>query len=92
MVNILAGRPSANPRQTQTAGEVVREKVWHWDKDVGGGSGMDGNLGGRWVEVERTAEVGGFCGRRGETYFRVEQEMVDGGKVWGDVSVPGGWA
>lgn len=90
LVNVIAGRPSHNPRQNEMSGEIVREKAWRWD-DAVLGNRTDGLVEGRWVEVERVAGPGGFCGKIGETYFKSAEEMVGGGKVWGDVRVPDGW-
>lgn len=63
--------PQDNPRRTENAGEEVVNRVWKYD-DLEWMS--NGNRSGRYRDVTRIAQRGGFCGARKLLVMDEEQE------------------
>ncbi|RAH43452.1 glycosyltransferase family 69 protein [Aspergillus brunneoviolaceus CBS 621.78] len=83
IVSRLAGFPRFNPRRTEIAGEVVRERMWVPDARHSNG--------GSYQTVERVADNDGFCGdgfggRRGLQLIRENRQAGEDG--WEEVPVP----
>ena len=73
LVNLVARLPRHNPRRTHFVGRSERVRVWR-ASDEG------------YVEMERTAAPGGFCGTR--SLFWLDEET--GGERWGWEPAPAG--
>ena len=95
IVNIIGRRPGFNPRQWQQPGERVRDRVWKWDAESeaalreGRVDQRPKGLQGAFVEVERIATPGMFCGGRKLLFFREDKKA--GESPWDSAPVPGGF-
>ncbi|KAK5174663.1 uncharacterized protein LTR77_001745 [Saxophila tyrrhenica] len=93
LINIIARRPSYNPRQFQKEGDEVVDRVWRWDEDSmeavrnGTIADVEGGMQGRYVSVRRKATAGMFCGGRRARYA-LDAKKGDREGHWGAFDAP----
>ena len=94
IINIIGHRPGFNPRQWEQPGDKVKDRVWQWDVEsesalkAGTVEQLTHELQGAFVDVERTAKPGQFCGGRKLLYFR--ENRKEGESPWDSADVPKG--
>ena len=94
IVNVIGSRPGVNPRQWEQPGDKVMDRVWKWSAESekalrqGTVKQLPNGLQGSFVDTERTATPGQFCGGRKLLYFR--ENRKPGESPWDSAPVPGG--
>jgi hypothetical protein len=93
IINVIGHRPGFNPRQWEQPGDKVMDRVWKWDPESetairkGTIDKLPNGLQGSFVDIERTAKPGQFCGSRKLLYFR--ENRKEGESPWDSAPVPG---
>lgn len=85
IVDIIAQRPSYNPRQFQQPGKEVTDWVWTSD-EFASMNKENPNLHGHFRQVQRTALPGGFCGMRKLLY--INEDPSNGEGKWAEEKLP----
>ncbi|OAF99229.1 uncharacterized protein CC84DRAFT_388749 [Paraphaeosphaeria sporulosa] len=88
ILNHAMGFPTFNPRQYEEPGQQVTDTVWEYDHPVGAflPNATASDFSGRYVQEERTAQPGGYCGGR---FLLVINETPDQGEgKWGKIEAP----
>lgn len=88
MLNRAVGFPLYNPRRTEEPGQKVTDSVWEYDDPVKAylPNATEADLRGRWSEVERTAQPGGYCG--GRNLLVINETPEQGRGKWGRIEPP----
>ncbi|KXT16189.1 hypothetical protein AC579_886 [Pseudocercospora musae] len=92
IANLVAGRPSYNPRQFHAPGDEVEDLVWTWSEEskallrAGTTHQSSTELKGEFKRIQRTARPGGFCGMR-KLYY-INEHPSEGESKWMEDKLP----
>lgn len=88
ILNHAMGFPLFNPRQYEEPGQTVTDTVWEYDHPVGAflPNATETDLTGRYVQEERVAQPGGYCG--GRFLLVINETPAQGAGKWGKIEAP----
>lgn len=88
ILNKMVGMPSSTNRVDEVPGQIVKDQRWEYDNPVRGfaANATQEDLTGHWIETERIAEPGGWCG--GPQLLVINEKPEHGDGKWGKILPP----